>query len=250
VSIDNTSYCRKLIARLFPVWLLLALLTSPWSVQAKTSNDTLEQQRSLFKQAEKALKFKDNKKFKKLLIELQDYPVIGYLEYDAFRKKLSRVKPDKVTNFLEKYEAYPFSYRLLGKWLNLLAKRKDWKNYLAFYDDRSDVKYKCLSLTARLKTGQTKNINRDIEKIWSTGYSQPDQCDQPFEYYLKTADNISDSIWSRIEKAFKVRRPSLAKYLAKKLDKEDQQLVNDCQQYFNNICHHFRSIQRYPPPFK
>ncbi|MCP4078560.1 MAG: transglycosylase SLT domain-containing protein [Gammaproteobacteria bacterium] len=230
MSIDNTSYCRKLIARLFPVWLLLALLTSPWSVQAKTSNDTLEQQRSLFKQAEKALKFKDNKKFKKLLIELQDYPVIGYLEYDAFRKKLSRVKPDKVTNFLEKYEAYPFSYRLLGKWLNLLAKRKDWKNYLAFYDDRSDVKYKCLSLTARLKTGQTKNINRDIEKIWSTGYSQPDQCDQPFEYYLKTADNISDSIWSRIEKAFKVRRPSLAKYLAKKLDKEDQQLVNEWYQ--------------------
>ncbi|MCK5663041.1 MAG: lytic transglycosylase domain-containing protein [Thiotrichaceae bacterium] len=230
MSTNNTLNCNRLISRFLPVWLLLALLTSCWSVQAKTTDYTLEQQRSLFKQAEKALAYKDNRKFNKLLIELQDYSVIGYLEYDAFRKKLNRAKPSEVTTFLKKYEGFPFSYRLLSKWLNLLAKRKDWENYLVFYDDRSDVKYKCLSLTARLKTGQTKNINRDIEKIWSTGYSQPDQCDLPFEHYLKTADNVTDSIWSRIEKAFKVRRPSLAKYLAKKLDKEDQKLVNEWYQ--------------------
>ena len=230
MSLDNVLYCKRVILKYLPVWLLLALLISSWSVQAKTTSYTVEQQRSLFKQAERALSVKDNKKFKKLLVELQDYPVSGYLEYDAFRKKLSRSSQDEVKQFLNKYQGYPFSYRLLGKWLNLLAKRKDWKSYLAFYDGRTAVKYKCLSFTARLQTGQVKNINRDIEKVWSTGYSQPDQCDAPFDHYLKTADNITDSIWSRIEKAFKVRRPSLAKYLAKKLSKKDQKLVGEWYQ--------------------
>ena len=230
MSLDNVLFCKRVISKYLPVWLLLALMISSLSVQAKTTSYTLEQQRSLFKQAERALSVKDNKKFKKLLIELQDYPVTGYLEYDSFRKKLSRSSQDEVKQFLNKYQGYPFSYRLLGKWLNLLAKRKDWKSYLDFYDGRTAVKYKCLSFTARLQTGQVKNINSDIEKIWSTGYSQPDQCDAPFGHYLKTADNISDSIWTRIEKAFKVRRPSLAKYLAKKLSKKDQKLVDEWYQ--------------------
>ena len=224
---DKTQYFSLETLKPFSIYLLLALLISPLTVQANAVTKTLEQQRLLFKQAERALSYSNSKQFEKLLDELETYPVVGYLEYDAFRKKLRRVSSSEVKLFLDKYKGYPFSYRLLSKWLKLLAKRGDWTGYLSFYDGRSAVKFKCLALTARLNTGQTKNINSEIEKIWSTGYSQPEQCDLPFKHFLQTTDNVSEPIWHRIEKAFKARRPSLAKYLAKKLNDKDRELVNE-----------------------
>ena len=193
---------------------------------ANSGSTTLEQQRLLFKQAELALSNDDIKQFEKLLLELKDYPVTGYLQYDAFNKNLGQARESDVRQFLSKYKDLPFAYRLLGKWLGMLAKRQDWEGYLEFYDGRSDVKYKCLSITAKLETNKTKNINNEIEKIWSTGYSQPEQCDFAFKHYLETVDNVSDVIWLRIDKAFKARRPSLAKYLARQLNDKDKELVD------------------------
>ncbi len=230
MSQDKILYHKvKCLKQLF-VCLLLAVLLFPESVPATTEPNTLEKQRSLFKQAEIALANSNHKQFSSLLVKLENYPVTAYLEFDALKKKLGRVSHSEVKLFLQKYQDYPFTYHLLSKWLNILAKRKDWDSYLAFYDGRNAVKYKCLFLTARLKTGDTRNINTDIQKIWSTGYSQPDQCDIPFKHFLQTADNVSDSIWLRIEKAFKARRPTLAKYLAKKLDKEGQKQVEQWYQ--------------------
>lgn len=214
----------------FSLGLLLLLLICSWPAQANTVAKGYEHQRLLFKQAEKALATADTVQFEKLLSKLEDYPVSAYLEYDALRTNLSRASHSDVKQFLLKYKDYPFRYHLLSKWLKLLAKRQDWKAYLSFYDGRSAAKYKCMELTARLKTGKSRNINREIKKIWLTGYSQPEQCDEPFKYFLQTTENVADSIWQRIEKAFKARRPSLAKYLAKKLDEKDQQLVDEWYQ--------------------
>lgn len=196
------------------------------TAQAKTENQTLQQQRELFRQAEKALSSANLDQFENIRGKLQDYPVVGYLQYDAFKKTLRRKSHSEVKQFLEKYEDFPFAYRLRGKWLKLLAKRQDWKSYLAFYDNRSDVTYKCLALKARLKTADTSRINQQIKKIWASGYSQPDECDEAFNYFLKTTENATEAIWLRIEKAFKARRPKLARFLAKKLNDKDRQQVD------------------------
>jgi len=221
---------NKLNTALLSYVFIISLLVFPVLAQATTDLDLIVQQRQLFKQAENALSTNNKKLFSSLLDQLQDYPLLAYLENDALRKRIKRAKATEIKIFLDKYKDYPFHYHLLTRWLNILAKRKDWAGYLTFYDGRNATKYKCLALTAKLETGQTRNINDEIEKIWLTGYSQPDQCDQPFKYFLETSENATKATWERIEKAFKARRPSLAKYLAKKLSKEDQDIVNQWYQ--------------------
>jgi len=194
------------------------------------SIEAMEKQRKIFQQAEMALSERDFGEFSELLLKLKDYPVVPYLEYDALRLQLKQTSAEDVRLFLQRYDDYPFRYHLLSKWLDLLARRKDWPAYLDFYDGRNATRYKCLALTARLETGQSADINQDIEKLWATGYSQPDECDIPFQHFLQTGDDVYASVWSRIEKAFEARRPSLAKYLAKKLPDEDRELVDEWYQ--------------------
>jgi soluble lytic murein transglycosylase len=188
------------------------------------------EQRQLFRQAEKALQDNNQVLFEQLSSSLRDYPVRAYLEHDAFKARMGDATVTEVRQFLQQHKQYPFHYHLLSKWLNILAQRKDWDNYLAFYDGRSATRFKCLALTARLEKGQVENINQEIKSIWLTGYSQPRECDNIFDYFLSTDSNVNESIWLRIEKAFKARRSSLARYLAKKLDKKDQVLVEQWYQ--------------------
>ena len=57
------------------------------------------------------------------------------------------------------------------------------------------------------------------------GYSQPSECDPAFEHYLASHEQAEQVIWLRIEKAFKARRPNLARYLGKKLDQQSRATV-------------------------
>ncbi|MBC8212674.1 MAG: transglycosylase SLT domain-containing protein [Gammaproteobacteria bacterium] len=206
--------------------MLIFLLSAP----VLASISPVEKQRLLFQQAENALSENDLKQFDDLLAKLHDYPVVAYLEYDALSLQLSHTNADDVKLFLNKHDDYPFRYALLSKWLDLLASRKDWAGYLDFYDGRSATRYKCLALTARLEVGQIADINQDIEKLWLTGYSQPDECDIPFQHFLQTGDDVYASVWTRIEKAFEARRPTLSTYLARNLSADDRKLVDEWYQ--------------------
>jgi soluble lytic murein transglycosylase len=179
----------------------------------------------LFHDASYALERNQISKFNRLLKQLDGYPAQPYLEYDHFRRSVNRLKPQQVELFLQRYADYPFAYHARGLWLNTLARRGDWKNYLEFFDDRANTKLQCLSFQAHLKLGQLDGLTEKIGKIWLHGYSQPSQCDQPFAYYLKNHENAEQVIWARIEKAFTARRPSLAQYLGKKLDPESRRIV-------------------------
>ena len=186
----------------------------------------IEQQRQLFHEASFALERNQITKFKRLLKQLEDYPAKPYLEYDAFKRKVTRAKPRQVEQFLQQYAEYPFAYHARGKWLKVLARRGDWKNYLKFFDDRENTRLKCLSFQARLNLGQLEDLNDDIARVWSRGYSQPSQCDPAFAYFLQSYDQVEQAIWLRIEKAFKARRPNLARYLGKQLDQQARVIVD------------------------
>ena len=191
--------------------LATTLVVSP--VQA-----SFETQRQLFHDASYALQRNQISKFNRLLKQLDGYPAQPYLEYDHFRRNVSRLKPQQIELFLQRYADYPFAYHARGKWLDVLARRGDWEGYLQAFDDRSSTRLQCISFQARLKLGQLEGLDEEIGKIWLRGYSQPSQCDTAFSYYLKSHGDPEQVIWSRIEKAFAARRPELALYLSKKLD--------------------------------
>jgi soluble lytic murein transglycosylase len=199
--------------------LLVAGLISP-QLQA-----SIEQQRQLFRDASSALERNKLTRFNRLLKQLDDYPAKPYLEYDAFSRRVSKVKPQQAELFLQRYADFPFAYHARGKWLKVLARRGDWENYLKFFDGRENTRLKCLAFRARLKLNQLEGLNDEIARVWSRGYSQPSQCDPAFAYFLESHEQAEQAIWLRIEKAFKARRPNLARYLGKKLDQQAQATV-------------------------
>jgi soluble lytic murein transglycosylase len=199
--------------------LLVAGLISP-QLQAN-----IEQQRQLFHDASAALERNKISKFNKILKQLEDYPAKPYLEYDAFSRRVSKAKPEQVEKFLQQFADFPFAYHARGKWLNVLARRGDWENYLKFFDGRENTRLKCLAFQARLKLNQLEGLNAEIARVWSRGYSQPSQCDPAFAYFLKSNEQAEQAIWLRIEKAFKARRPNLARYLSKQLDQQARATV-------------------------
>jgi soluble lytic murein transglycosylase len=209
---------------------LLTLLALP----SMSAASEIERQRELFRQGEQAIRSGSDELLDEILNKLESYPAVAYLRYDDFEKNLGAHSPDEVREFLDRYEDYPFRYHLLSRWLNLLAKRGQWQLYLDFNDGRTETRFKCQELTARLETGNTLHINKDIRKIWLSGYSQPDACDRPFAHFLQTQEGVNQDIWARIEKAFQARRSSLALYLAKKLDTKDQAIVRDWNQAHRN----------------
>ena len=201
----------------------LFLLGSIIAVPRASAN--YEQQRQLFQDAAHALQRNQLSRFNLLLKKLGDYPAKPYLEYDAFKLQVGRTSPQQAEIFLQRHADFPFAYQARGKWLNELARRGDWENYLAFFDDRENTRLKCLAFRARIKFDQVDNLVDEIGRIWLRGYSQPAQCDPAFEYYLGELENPEEVIWLRIEKAFKARRPGLARYLGRKLDPESRKLV-------------------------
>lgn len=187
---------------------------------------SIEAQREIFQQAQRALELNQVDKFRQLLGEIEDYPIQPYLIHDALNRHIKRASTKTVSKFLERYSEFPFSYHIRDKWLSTLAERKDWKNYLSFFDNRDNTRLLCLSFQARLKLNEVENINEDIRKVWLRGYSQPSECDTAFEYFIETYDNATEVIWLRIEKAFQARRPNLARFLSKKLSEPDQKVIN------------------------
>ena len=178
VAVDKNKYiARSLIHTL---WMLCLLC---FGLQAQAAVD-IERQRELFRQAEQALADNDATLFARLSEQLKDYPLQPYLQYDALKKRLRQADISEVEKFLQQHREYPFHYHLLSQWLDILADREDWQNYLRFYDDRSATRYKCLALNARLQTGQVEDINQQIKPIWLSGYSQPKACDKPFAHFL------------------------------------------------------------------
>jgi len=200
----------------------LFLITVAISPQIQAS---IEQQRLLFHDAALALERNQISKFNRLLKRLDDYPAKPYLEYDAFKRGARQTKPQQAELFFRRFADYPFIYHARGKWLNVLARRGDWENYLEFFDGRENTRLQCLAFQARLKLGRVEGLNDEIAKIWLHGYSQPSQCDPAFEHFLASHQEPDKIIWLRIEKAFKARRPNLARYLGKKLDPQSRATV-------------------------
>ena len=195
------------------LWLAKKITDSSFQDIFSSLND-IESKRQLFREASYALESNQTVKFREILNRLDGYALQPYLIYDALRRHIHRASADNVSDFLDKYHDYPFSYHVRAK------------SYLTYFDNRDDTRLQCLAFQARLNLGQLDGLNDQIRKVWMRGYSQPGECDMAFKHFLETDQNATNAIWLRVEKAFKARRPNLARYLAKNLDDVDRKIVD------------------------
>ena len=188
-----------------------------------------DKQRELFLEAESALKSGDSATFRDLKRQLADYPLHSYLEFWQLRRRLSRAKAGEVQAFLDRYQDQPVATRLRISWLHQLGKRKDWNNYLRFYQPQRSVTLQCYDVRARLSKGDREQALNDALELWLVGFSQPDACDPAFDQLYASSLISSEHLWERVRLAFANQKTSLAGYLAKRLSAEDREWVKRWQ---------------------
>ncbi len=179
-------------------------------------------QRKAFLDAEQALQRGDRSTFSRLSSELEDYALFPYLEYQALRARLNTAETGAVAEFLSRYADTPVAALLRLRWLDHLASRKRWSDYLRFYRADSGLRRECHQLHAMIATGQADQALSKVAPIWLHGKSQPRACDPVFAAWTKAGYRSHELTWQRIEKAMEAGQWRLAKYLSRSLTKADQ----------------------------
>ena len=185
------------------------------------------EQRSLFLQAESALRQRDMPRFRRLRDELENYPLYPYLEFADISQRLGSTSNDEIEAFLARYSDTPLAWRLRATWLKLLARRGHWEKYLDVYEQTDDATMRCQWLRALINANQTDKAMAYVEALWLVGRSQPPACDPVFTAWRSAGNMTRELVLRRIELAIRNGRPSLAAYLIRSLASEEQPLATE-----------------------
>tara|TARA_B100000809_G_scaffold262483_1_gene313552 strand:- start:1173 stop:3140 length:1968 start_codon:yes stop_codon:yes gene_type:complete len=184
-------------------------------------NGKLDQQRSDFKTAERALKKHQTDAYLQLLPSLTDYPLAPYLIYQELSQRLRSLPYKDVDKFLRLHADSYLGDRLLKNWLSTLARKKLWQQYQTYYQHHiKDITLQCYQLRARLYNGDTKALE-DIAPVWNVGTSRPKACDPLFKQWMDAGLLTDDIAWDRHAKALAARKPSLAGYIGKNFNSKE-----------------------------
>ena len=191
-----------------------------------TQGGTLESQRNTFVAAEKALSKGNYAQYQRLKGQLREYPLLPYLEYTELKGNLAGVRPEAVKQFLERYADTPLADRLRSSWLNHLAARKRWSEYLDFFTPSKSTEKRCHYLHALIATGNRNVAFQQVDQVWLVGRSQPDACDPVFDSWRRAGRLTPELVWQRIELAMEAGETTLVKYLRRSLAESERAWVD------------------------
>ncbi|WP_020210400.1 transglycosylase SLT domain-containing protein [Gilvimarinus chinensis] len=198
----------------------LAANAAPSSISDKT------EQRKTYAEAQQALGQSRYSDYQQLVQQLEHYSLKPYLEYRYITRRLSRVDNAEVDQFLS---AYPESYlanKLERLWVEKLADTRRWEDVIRYYRaDNSTTELHCLSLRARLNTGDKTALD-EVAPLWNVSQSQHKACDPVFAAWMDAGLLNDDIAWQRFEKTMHARQRSLARYISKQMTPEVKKLAD------------------------
>lgn len=196
--------------------------TSQFDKRYQAQQKVRQKERQQYLQAHKAIASNNMGEYRKLRAQLQDYPLLPYLEYDELIKRLHTLPKQDVSRFLTQYPDSFLSERLTHRWLRTLAQRERWSDYRHFYDTRlTDPELACLNLRARLATGDNTAL-ADVDTLWNVGKTQSKACDPVFAIWSKAGRMTPGIIWERHAKVVNAGDKNMTAYLSKLLPTEDR----------------------------
>jgi len=208
------------IAHRFTAAVLAALLLMPQPALADLAAD-----RERFEKAWKALRAGNLSTGRKLGEGLEHYPLYPYLKYEDYRRRLHRIEAQELRRFLSAHERSWVGDRLRTRWLELLARRRDWQGFIDDYRPQASARLRCQHLLARIETGATEAVVRDALPLWLVGESQEPECDPAFELLYASPLMNDELLWQRIRLAMEQGNGHLAAYLGRKLTPQAQPWV-------------------------
>jgi len=203
--------------------LLIGSLLLLGTLATASENPFDSTRQKLFLAAEKAIDSNNQALYRQLKFSLTDYPLYPYLEYRQLKRSLSTARPAEVETFLEEYADTPLAGLLRKRWLNQLASRKQWREYLRFYDPADkNVSRQCHYLNALLQTGRKEQAFAQVEPLWLHGRSRPKACDPIFKAWREAGHLTTELVWQRIVLAMNKGQVKLVGYLKKQLPAKDR----------------------------
>lgn len=177
----------------------------------------LKKQREDYKNARTALRRGQLTSYREYRDRLNTYPLVVYLDYYELQRNLERRPAKEVKHFLESNQNSFLSDRLRSSWLKVLARQSRWPEFLEFYKpSAASTEQTCQALNARLTQGDQTAL-REVAPLWNVPQSQPEECDDLFDRWMKSGGLTQAIAWSRFQKALDAGKPSLAQYVSRKL---------------------------------
>lgn len=210
-------------------YLLCFLIASSLFTQAVLATPTLdrEQQRALFIKAERLAHNPNSSAFKKLMEQLEGYPLKPYVELRTLTKFPFMANKKQIESFLAKYESSPLDRPLRKKWLVYLAKQNQPELFSHFYRDMGNTPLNCTYAEILLQKDLTNAQAFELaENLWVVGKSQPNECDGLFKQWQKAGKRTSELVWKRLSLAADGGNHTLIPYLKTLLPKEQQYLAD------------------------
>lgn len=189
---------------------------------------TLEAQRAAFGKAYAAAKKGDNS-WRAQASRLQSYPLYPWLEAAALEHDLRQRDTAQVRSYLERYPDLLPARDLRSRYLNELARRKDWTAFLDLYQPGMGHSLACYALQARLHQGQKLDFRSDLAELWKSP-SLPNSCDPVQTWAHEHGLLTRERLWARIDSAANAGRGATVASLARWLGGTDQTLANHLAQ--------------------
>ena len=206
--------------RLFRLMIFAATLMAG-RVAAATAPDPSElaRQREQFPLVWEAARHLPDDGWRRLATGLESYPLFPYLELAALQRRIADVKRPEVDKFLAAWPDSLPAQTLREAFLLELAKRNDWKDFLALLPPAAPGReLQCDALQARLALGQPLDFKRDIEPLWLTPVALPGACDAAVHWARDHGKLSAELIWKRIDLAARAGTAGLVSALAAMLD--------------------------------
>ncbi len=201
-------------------WLCGVVMLLSLSVIAQdgiTTAPASEAKRAIFLKASSELKTGAGPAYQRLKGQLDEYPLIHYLEYEQLLGTLHTVTPVEAREFLREVQSTPLHDEFLHHYLQRKGRTRHWREFLAIATTLpKDTELQCYFYRAKRSAGETATAWAGAEKLWNIGKSQHEACDPLFERWMIDGDGPSDAlIWSRALKAFDKRSPHLISYVSR-----------------------------------
>lgn len=223
------------------VFIYLSLFsTLPTSATAKSIAYTpaIDQQRALYLKAEQAFSKENAPLADALTNQLRQYPLYPYLRLKQIQRDIRKTRERQIHNFIKTYTATPLAKKAQASYLQYLASTRQWRKFHNNYQrlPLTSSYYSCYHLQAKIKIKLTKGIDKQIEKLWNVGKSQPKTCDPVFSYWEKRGKLTSSIAYQRSWKAINAKNYKIAKYAQKKVtNKTHQQKLNTFWKVKKNV---------------
>lgn len=182
-------------------------------------------QRLLFTQAEASLNRGDTGTYLSLRPQLQDYPLLPYLLATDLGRRLGSAPTEEIRDFLISYDDSPAAEKIRRSWLDLLVRQQRWDEILLAYRPGGSTAQRCSWSLALWQSGQKDRAWEQVEPLWASGKSQPEECTPLFQALRDSGRLSSRQIWSRFTRALTDGDTAVAVQMKGWLPSEDQPLA-------------------------